>query len=58
MLKQKGIDPNLDRGATALRAAYYGMVLIAWIVSGYSYLTVREVYIEFESSFDSLTFEF
>jgi hypothetical protein len=40
-LRQKGIDPKEDRGATTQRALYYCVVFLSWMYTGYMHLSVR-----------------
>jgi cytochrome b involved in lipid metabolism len=40
-LKEKGIDPVHDRGASTQRILYYCLVFALWIYTGYLHLSVR-----------------
>lgn len=42
-LRGKGIDPKQDRCATPFRILYYGLVLVALVMSGISHVQVRYV---------------
>jgi hypothetical protein len=41
VLKEKGIDPIADRGASPLRTLYYLVILAAWVGTGYTHIMVR-----------------
>jgi cytochrome b involved in lipid metabolism len=43
-LKEKGVDPIRDRGATWSRTLYYLLVFCGWIATGFAHVTVRMYY--------------
>ncbi len=46
VLRSKGIDPVKDRGASKTRIAYYIVVFVAWIYTGYLHCSVSFVNVD------------
>lgn len=53
VLKEKGIDPVEDRGATFVRSLYYIFNFIAFVIAGYWHIKVRTLLCPFLLFFTS-----